>query len=177
MAESITLRSITFLPTTFNFSVTTIPTTLCHNHSYHPSNVSMSIAHSHTITPSPPHHLHHVHPHSPHTPIHPTTFFPPLYSPMPFHPSHIPTLTHTHVTTITTIPTLLTFPHPPMFPHHHCPALFTHHHCPHTFPHIPTLVSCPPRARLPARNGLVNEVEFLGLIHQNGGRPMRLRDR
>ena len=39
------------------------------------------------------------------------------------------------------------------------------------------LVSCPPRARLPVRNGLVNEVEFLGLIHQNGGRPMRLRDR
>ena len=39
------------------------------------------------------------------------------------------------------------------------------------------LVSCPPRARLPARNGLVNEVEFLGLIPQNGGRPTRLRDR
>ena len=39
------------------------------------------------------------------------------------------------------------------------------------------VVSCPPRARLPARNGLVNEVKFLGLIHQNGGRPMRLRDR
>ena len=39
------------------------------------------------------------------------------------------------------------------------------------------LVSCPPCARLPARNGLVNEVEFLGLIPQNGGRPMRLRDR
>ena len=38
-------------------------------------------------------------------------------------------------------------------------------------------VSCPPRARLPARNGLVNGVEFLGLIPQNGGRPMRLRDR
>ena len=33
------------------------------------------------------------------------------------------------------------------------------------------LVSCPPRARLPARNGLVNEVEFLGLIPQNSGRP------
>ena len=30
------------------------------------------------------------------------------------------------------------------------------------------LVSCPARARLPARNGLVNEVEFLGLITQNG---------
>ena len=30
------------------------------------------------------------------------------------------------------------------------------------------LVSCPPRTRLPARNGLVNEVEFLGLIPQNG---------
>ena len=30
-----------------------------------------------------------------------------------------------------------------------------------------TLVSCPARARLPARNGLVNEVEFLGLITQN----------
>ena len=28
----------------------------------------------------------------------------------------------------------------------------------------------------PARNGLVNKVEFLGLISQNGGRPMRLRD-
>ena len=28
----------------------------------------------------------------------------------------------------------------------------------------PELVSCPPRARLPARNGLVNEVEFLGLF-------------
>ena len=27
---------------------------------------------------------------------------------------------------------------------------------------------CPARARLPARNGLVNEVEFLGLITQNG---------
>ena len=39
------------------------------------------------------------------------------------------------------------------------------------------VVSCPPRARLPARNGLVNEVEFLGLIPQNGERPMRLRDR
>jgi len=36
------------------------------------------------------------------------------------------------------------------------------------------LVSCPP---LPARNGLVNKVEFLGLIPQNSGRPMRLRDR
>ena len=33
---------------------------------------------------------------------------------------------------------------------------------------------CPPRARLSARNGLVNKVEFLGLIPQNGGRPMRL---
>ena len=30
------------------------------------------------------------------------------------------------------------------------------------------LVSCPARARLPARNGLVNEVKFLGLITQNG---------
>ena len=30
------------------------------------------------------------------------------------------------------------------------------------------LVSCPARARLPARNGLVNEVEFLGFITQNG---------
>ena len=30
------------------------------------------------------------------------------------------------------------------------------------------LDSCPARARLPARNGLVNEVEFLGLITQNG---------
>ena len=30
------------------------------------------------------------------------------------------------------------------------------------------LVSCPASARLPARNGLVNEVEFLGLITQNG---------
>ena len=39
------------------------------------------------------------------------------------------------------------------------------------------LVSCPPRVPLLARNGLVNEVEFLGLIPQNGGRPMRLRDR
>ena len=39
------------------------------------------------------------------------------------------------------------------------------------------LVLCPPCVRLPVRNGLVNEVEFLGLIHQNGGRPMRLRDR
>ena len=29
------------------------------------------------------------------------------------------------------------------------------------------VVSCPARARLPARNGLVNEVEFLGLITQN----------
>ena len=29
------------------------------------------------------------------------------------------------------------------------------------------LVSCPARARLPARNGLVNEVKFLGLITQN----------
>ena len=32
------------------------------------------------------------------------------------------------------------------------------------------LVSCPPRARLLARNGLVKEVEFLGLIPQNGER-------
>ena len=40
-----------------------------------------------------------------------------------------------------------------------------------------SLVSCPPHACLPVRNGLVNEVEFLGLISQNGGRPMRLRDR
>ena len=38
------------------------------------------------------------------------------------------------------------------------------------------VVLCPPRVCLPARNGLVNEVEFLGLIPQNGGRPMRLRD-
>ena len=38
------------------------------------------------------------------------------------------------------------------------------------------VVSWPARARLPARNGLVNEVEFLGLIPQNGERPMRLRD-
>ena len=29
------------------------------------------------------------------------------------------------------------------------------------------IVSCPARARLPARNGLVNEVEFLGLVTQN----------
>jgi len=36
----------------------------------------------------------------------------------------------------------------------------------------PLLASCSHRARLPARNGLVNEVEFLGLIPQNGGRPM-----
>ena len=28
------------------------------------------------------------------------------------------------------------------------------------------LVSCPARTRLPARNGLVNKVEFLGLIPQ-----------
>ena len=40
-----------------------------------------------------------------------------------------------------------------------------------------TVVLWPARTRLPARNSLVNEVEFLGLIHQNGGRPMRLRDR
>ena len=40
---------------------------------------------------------------------------------------------------------------------------------------IPSLVPTP--AHLPARNGLVNEVEFLGLIPQNGGRPMRLQDR
>ena len=39
------------------------------------------------------------------------------------------------------------------------------------------LVSCPPHVGLPARNGLMNEVKFLGLIPQNGGRPMRLRDR
>ena len=39
------------------------------------------------------------------------------------------------------------------------------------------LVSCSPRTGLPARNGLVNKVKFLGLIPQNGGRPMRLRDR
>ena len=38
-----------------------------------------------------------------------------------------------------------------------------------------SLVTSP--ARLPARNGLVNEVEFLRLIPQNGKRPMRLRDR
>ena len=39
------------------------------------------------------------------------------------------------------------------------------------FEHYTTqLVSCPGAAcmRLPARNGLVNEVEFLGLITQNG---------
>ena len=30
------------------------------------------------------------------------------------------------------------------------------------------LVLCPARTRLPARNDLVNEVEFLGLITQNG---------
>ena len=29
------------------------------------------------------------------------------------------------------------------------------------------LVSCPAHAHLPARNSLVNEVEFLGLITQN----------
>ena len=39
-----------------------------------------------------------------------------------------------------------------------------------------SLVPMHPGARLPARNGLVNEVEFLGLIPQNGERPMRLRD-
>ena len=38
------------------------------------------------------------------------------------------------------------------------------------------LVSCPPCVRLPARNGMVNKVESLGLVPQNGGRPMRLRD-
>ena len=32
----------------------------------------------------------------------------------------------------------------------------------------PALVLYPAHARLPARNGLVNEVEFLGLITQNG---------
>ena len=32
----------------------------------------------------------------------------------------------------------------------------------------PGVVSCPPHVRLPVRNGLVNEVEFLGLIPQNG---------
>ena len=36
-----------------------------------------------------------------------------------------------------------------------------------------SLVSCPARVRLPARN----KVEFLRLISQNSGRPMRLRDR
>ena len=30
------------------------------------------------------------------------------------------------------------------------------------------LVSCPAHAHLPARNSLVNEVKFLGLITQNG---------
>ena len=30
------------------------------------------------------------------------------------------------------------------------------------------LVSCPAHVRLPARNGLVNKVKFLGLITQNG---------
>ena len=35
-------------------------------------------------------------------------------------------------------------------------------------PSLAELVSCPARARLPARNGLVNKVEFLGLITQNG---------
>ena len=30
------------------------------------------------------------------------------------------------------------------------------------------LVSCPTRAHLPARNGLVNEVEFLGLLPKTG---------
>ena len=30
------------------------------------------------------------------------------------------------------------------------------------------LVLCPARMRLPVRNGLVNEVEFLGLITQTG---------
>ena len=39
------------------------------------------------------------------------------------------------------------------------------------------LVSCPPHTRLPVRNGLVNEVEFLGLFPQDGGRPMRLQER
>ena len=39
---------------------------------------------------------------------------------------------------------------------------------------IAHVVSCPPGMRLLARNGLVNEVEFLGPIPQNGGRPMRL---
>ena len=38
------------------------------------------------------------------------------------------------------------------------------------------LVVCLPCVHLPARNDLVNEVEFLGLIPQNCGRPMRLRD-
>ena len=36
------------------------------------------------------------------------------------------------------------------------------------------IVSCPPHTRPPGEKRLVNEVKFLGLIHQNGGRPMRL---
>ena len=39
-----------------------------------------------------------------------------------------------------------------------------------------TLVSYPPRVRLPARNGLVNKVKRLGLTPQNGRKAMRLRD-
>ena len=39
----------------------------------------------------------------------------------------------------------------------------------------PPVVSCPSRACLPARNGLVIEVKFLGLIPQKGG-TMRLQD-
>ena len=31
-----------------------------------------------------------------------------------------------------------------------------------------TLVLCPARVRFPVRNGLVNEVKFLGLVTQNG---------
>ena len=46
-------------------------------------------------------------------------------------------------------------------------------HCKPLWP----IVSSPPRARLPARNGLVSKLKFLGLIPQNGGRPMRLWDR
>ena len=52
--------------------------------------------------------------------------------------------------------------HPARQPRHNCEYLVSFPH-----PHQ-DLVSCPAHVRLPARNSLVNEVEFLGLLPKSG---------
>ena len=119
VAESITLRSITFLPTTFNFSVTTIPTTL-----------QMFLCPLHTPTPSPPHHTTFaMYTHTLHT--------------LPFIPlpsSHLYTLPcHSTPHTYPHSHTPMSPPSPPSPPSHvPTPSLPCTFHTPSLSPHIPT---------------------------------------